>query len=69
MPVTVVESHFKLTFLGVLALTVALMLADIVLSVMVGSPNEATQRAIDTCDSCTKAGVGALLGLLGGKAA
>lgn len=62
-------SHFKLVFLGLLALTALPFAVLIALSVMVAAPNEATERAIETCATCFKAGLGALLGLLGGKAA
>jgi hypothetical protein len=65
---TVVGSHFKMIFLSVLLLTAGTLIAEIVLVWVLNSPTASQQNLIAGLESVWKGGVGAILGLLGGKA-
>jgi hypothetical protein len=67
--VVVVGRHFKMIFLAVVSLTVGMILLDVALSVFVDDPNEHVVKLIDMCDFLAKLGFGAIIGLVGGKAA
>lgn len=64
---TVVASHFNLIFLSAQCLTVGLLLLDVVLVILLHSPDANEQTVITGVDSTWKAGAGAILGLVGGK--
>jgi hypothetical protein len=64
-----VGSHFKLIFLTTVALTLILLIADIILPTMWLTPTPPQHDAIMTVDTLLKAGFGAIIGLLGGKVA
>jgi hypothetical protein len=61
-----IDPTFKLVFSTVATLSILLLAADVVLSVIGGS-NDLLRRAVDTIDTLGKAALGAILGLLGGK--
>jgi hypothetical protein len=63
-----VSSYFKLIFISVLLLTVLAIVADIVFAMMWEKPTPNQQTLFDGLGSLWKAGGGAILGLLGGKA-
>jgi hypothetical protein len=65
---TVVGSHLKMIFLSVLLLTAGTLIAEIVLVWVLNSPTASQQNLIAGLESVWKGGVGAILGLLGGKA-
>lgn len=67
-PVTriVVTPAFKLVFLSVLGLTIALVIASICLAVF-PTQTEAVKNVTGMCMTLCKSGFGAILGLLGGK--
>lgn len=65
---TTVTPAFKLVFLTILALTVLALLLNVTLVVLIDSPNDQAKSLIDTCSTITKAGFGAIVGLIGGKA-
>lgn len=59
---------FKLVFLTVLALTVVALLLNVALVVSIDNPNDQAKSLIETCSTIVKAGFGAIVGLIGGKA-
>lgn len=63
-----VTSHFKLVFISVLILEVALLIAMNGMAFAVAEPNETLQNSISTCATLATAGFGAICGLIGGKA-
>ena len=63
-----VSAYFKLIFISVLALTVLAIVADIFFAMMWDKPTPNQQTLFDGLGSLWKAGGGAILGLLGGKA-
>jgi hypothetical protein len=69
VPATTVSTHFKMIFLAVLLLTVALLVARISVGIMVAHPSDSLNDAMSHCDLLEDAGFGAILGLLGGKVA
>jgi hypothetical protein len=64
---TEVRSYFKMIFLSVLFLTVGTLLAEIMMVWTWISPTTGQQNLITGMESVWKGGVGAILGLLGGK--
>jgi hypothetical protein len=65
---TRVTPAFKLVFLTVLGLTVIAFATNVILVIALKDPNEQAKTLIDTCSTITKAGFGAIVGLIGGKA-
>ena len=65
---TRVTPVFKLVFLTVLGLTVLSFATNVILVIALKEPNEQAKGLIDTCSTITKAGFGAIVGLIGGKA-
>jgi hypothetical protein len=63
-----VSPHFKLVFWAVLILSVACLIANVTMSLMVETPNESTVHAMEITASTWTIGFGAMIGLLGGKA-
>lgn len=63
-----VTTHFKLVFITIVLLEVALLLAMNGMAVFVHEPTEAVKNAISTCTTLATAGFGAICGLIGGKA-
>jgi len=63
-----VTSHFKLIFLSVLIISVLCLVGEILLSMYWDKPNPDQARLLYTLDFAFKAGFGAFIGLLGGKA-
>jgi hypothetical protein len=63
-----ITPHFALVFLSALGLTLLCGAAMVVLSIF-GEETEAMKSAVGTCSDMFKMGVGAVLGLIGGKAA
>jgi hypothetical protein len=59
---------FKLVFLTVLGLTTTALILNVFLVVLLNEPNDQAKNLIDTCSTITKAGFGAIVGLIGGKA-
>lgn len=68
VPDIVVTPTFKMVFLTVVALTVLSGLVEIALAVVWIKPTENQQEVFDGFGFAWRAGVGALFGLLGGKA-
>ena len=66
---TVVGSNFKMIFICVLLLTVGTLVAEIVMVWAFNPPTANQQNLITGLESVWKGGVGAILGLLGGKVA
>lgn len=64
---TVVSAHFKMIFLAVFALTVALLITRVSVAIMVTDPSDSLKDAMATCNLLAIAGFGAMLGLIGGK--
>jgi hypothetical protein len=64
---TTVSVHFKMIFLAVFSLTVALLIVRVSVAIMVGNPSESLKEAMSTCSLLGNAGFGAILGLIGGK--
>jgi hypothetical protein len=64
---TVVSAHFKMIFLAVFFLTVALLVTRITVAIMVRNPSDSLKDAMATCNLLAIAGFGAMLGLIGGK--
>ena len=65
--VTTVSPVFKMVFLTVLFFTFAALATNIALAVLIKEPNDQTKSLIETCSTLTKAGFGAIIGLIGGK--
>jgi hypothetical protein len=59
---------FKLVFLTVLGLTMTALILNVILVVLLSDPNDQAKSLIDTCSTIAKAGFGAIVGLIGGKA-
>lgn len=70
LPVTTatVTSHFKLIFISILFLEVALLVAMNGMAIFVQDPTETVKSSISTCTTLATAGFGAICGLIGGKA-
>ncbi|MCX4506706.1 hypothetical protein [Streptomyces anulatus] len=66
---TVITSHFKLIFLSVLALTVFSLCGSLAIALLIDKPSEAAKAVADTCLTIAQMGFGAMVGLLGGRAA
>jgi hypothetical protein len=62
-----VSTHFKMIFLAVFSLTVALIIARVTVGIMVQTPSDSLKDAMATCNLLGNAGFGAILGLIGGK--
>ncbi|WP_157575984.1 hypothetical protein [Mycobacterium sp. GA-2829] len=67
--VTPVSPFFKLVFLVIVSLTIALLGVNVALALFVDNPNDATKDVIASCSNLSKAGFGAIFGLVGGKLA
>jgi hypothetical protein len=63
-----ISPAFKLVFLTVLGITLLALAMNAVLVVTMNDPNEQAKSLIETCSTMTKAGFGAIIGLIGGKA-
>lgn len=59
--------HFKLIFLAVFFLTVALLATRVSVAIMVTNPSDSLKDAMSTCNLLAIAGFGAILGLIGGR--
>jgi hypothetical protein len=66
-PVATVAPTFKLVFLSVLAITVVAGLLQIVLAAYWTTPTANQQASFEAMSFAWKTGLGAILGLLGGK--
>ena len=64
----VVTSRFRLVLGTVLALTVTLLLIDMILVLTLSNPSVQAQNLMDLCSRLVTIGFGAIIGLLGGKA-
>jgi hypothetical protein len=64
----IIPPRFKLVFLSVLTVTVLAGLAEIVMASIWGTPTGLQGTVFSTMDFVVKAGFGAMVGLLGGKA-
>lgn len=62
-----VSSNFKLVFLTIVALTLICGITHVLLAAVWESPTPNQQSAFDAMGFAWKAGVGAILGLIGGK--
>lgn len=60
---------FKLVFLTVLGLTLAALVLNAALVIAMDKPTDQANNLIETCSTIVKAGFGAIVGLIGGKAA
>jgi hypothetical protein len=63
-----VSANFKMVFLVVAAITVLSGIASIVLAGWWLTPTQNEQNVFDSMSFAWKAGIGAILGLIGGKA-
>ncbi|MEU6153945.1 hypothetical protein ABZ816_28500 [Actinosynnema sp. NPDC047251] len=68
MTTATVTTHFKMIFISVLLLEVALLLAMNGMAIFVHDPTEVVKNSISTCSTLATAGFGAICGLIGGKA-
>jgi hypothetical protein len=68
VPDVIIGTHFKMIWLTITGLTLMLALADILLSVLIRSPNSSTQQAIAMCDTFATVGFGGIFGMIGAKA-
>lgn len=59
---------FKLVFLSVLGITLLTFAVHVALVIFLDDPNAQAVTLIETCSTLTKAGFGAIVGLVGGKA-
>jgi hypothetical protein len=64
---TTVSAHFKMIFLAVFSLTVALLIVRVSVAIMVENPSDSLKEAMSTCNMLGNAGFGAILGLIVGK--
>jgi hypothetical protein len=64
----IVTSRFRLVLGTVLALTVMLLLVDMILVLTLSNPSTQAQNLMDLCSRLVTIGFGAIIGLLGGKA-
>ena len=62
-----VSVHFRMIFLAVFSLTVALLITRVTVAIVVTNPSDALKDAMATCNLLAIAGFGAILGLIGGK--
>ncbi|WP_149548452.1 hypothetical protein [Streptomyces marokkonensis] len=69
MSAKTVTPVFKYAFLGILAVTMPALAVYILLVVLQDHPSEGTKDVLELCNWIVKSGFGALLGLIGGKAA
>lgn len=60
---------FKLIFSSILLLTVGAFLSMLLMAIFIQAPNGEVTSAIDTCSTAYKMGIGAIFGLISGKAA
>jgi hypothetical protein len=67
--ITVITPRFKLIFISVFSLTVILLVANVILVLAIKNPSLEAQNLMDLCSRLTTVGFGAIIGLLGGKAA
>lgn len=67
VPSTTVSVHFKMIFLAVFSLTVAMLAVRVGVAIFVASPTDSLKDAMATCNLLANAGFGAMLGLIGGK--
>jgi len=65
---TTLTPIFKLVFLSILGITIAALIVNVALVVFLHAPNDQAKSLIDTCSTILKAGFGAIVGLIGGKA-
>jgi hypothetical protein len=65
---TTVSPVYKYAFLAVFLITLLAFGVYIWLSVEYSKPSDAIKKVTDTCDFILKAGFGAMVGLIGGKA-
>lgn len=63
-----ISPRFKLVFISVLIITVMCAIAEVVMASVWPTPNGPQGNVISTMDFVFKAGFGAMIGLLGGKA-
>jgi hypothetical protein len=66
-PAITLDPAFKLVLIIVTSLTVVLLFVMIGLAIT-GATNDASKNLFDTCSTGFKIGLGAIVGLLGGKA-
>ena len=59
---------FKLVFLSVLGITLLAFAVNVALVLAIENPSDEATGLIETCSTITKAGFGAIVGLIGGKA-
>jgi hypothetical protein len=62
-----ISAHFKMIFLAVFSLTVALIIARVTVGIMVPTPSDSLKDALATCGWMINTGFGAIIGLIGGK--
>lgn len=59
---------FKLVFLSVFSITIGALLLNVALVMILDEPTAQAASLIETCSTMAKAGFGAIIGLIGGKA-
>ena len=60
---------FKLVFLSVLSITLISLVLNLILVLVLDHPSNEAKNLMETCSTIVKAGFGAIVGLIGGKAA
>jgi hypothetical protein len=55
-------------FIAVLGLTVVALALNVLLVLLLKNPDDQAKTLIETCSTIVKAGFGAIVGLIGGKA-
>jgi hypothetical protein len=65
---TTLTPIFKLVFLSVLGITFVALLVNVALVIFLNAPSDQAKSLIETCSTILKAGFGAIVGLIGGKA-
>lgn len=65
----VVALRFRIVLISVLVLTVLFLLIDMTLVLVLRNPSTQAQNLMDLCSRLATIGFGAIIGLLGGKAA
>lgn len=60
---------FKLVFLSVLSITMVSLALNVILVLVLDNPSNEAKNLMETCSTIVKAGFGAIVGLIGGKAA
>jgi hypothetical protein len=65
--VGLVAPHFRIVLISVIALTVWLLIVDMILVLVLRNPSAEAQNLMDLCGRLATIGFGAIIGLLGAK--